>query len=133
MTSEFESVFSRLRDVLRKNAGGFEVTEDSATCYCLAGTPGSEALKAWGGRARRSKIPVAWVQIGKAYVSYHLMGIYMNAALQREISTSLKTRMQGKSCFNFKTNDEELLKELDSLTSRALDIFRRGNHVLRSK
>jgi hypothetical protein len=132
MPSEFQVVFSRLREILRKNKKGFEVTEDSATRYCLAGTPGSETLKAWKGKTRRPEIPVAWVQIGKAYVSYHLMGIYMNAALHKQISKPLKLRMQGKSCFNFKANDEELFKEVDSLTSRSLDVFRLGNYV-RSK
>ncbi len=60
------------------------------------------------------------VKVGKAYVSYHLMPLYMNAGLQKTISPALKKHMQGKSCFNFKTApSDELLEELRRLTSAA--------------
>jgi hypothetical protein len=42
------------------------------------------------------------VKLGKAYVSFHLMPLYMSPTLEKEISASLKKRMQGKTCFNFK-------------------------------
>jgi hypothetical protein len=48
-----------------------------------------------------------------AYVSFHLMPIYMQAAR----SPSLKKRIQGKTCFNFKAEPEpELIAELTRLT-----------------
>ena len=42
------------------------------------------------------------VRLGKAYVSYHLMPLYMRPALTSLVSPVLKKRMQGKTCFNFK-------------------------------
>jgi hypothetical protein len=51
---------------------------------------------------KRPIIPVAWVQIGKAYVSYHLMGVSGNAKLCDTLSAKLKARMEGQTCFNFK-------------------------------
>jgi hypothetical protein len=33
----------------------------------------------------------------------HLMGVYGNAQLLEGMSKDLKARMQGKTCFNFKT------------------------------
>jgi len=63
----------------------------------------------------------AEVRLGKAYVSYHLMPLYMNPTLQSAIPADLKKRMQGKTCFNFKKQpDPDLLKELDKLTKEAL-------------
>jgi len=41
------------------------------------------------------------VRLGKNYVSYYLMPVYMTPALQKRISPELRKRMQGKSCFNF--------------------------------
>jgi hypothetical protein len=35
-------------------------------------------------------------------------------------SKELKSRMQGKSCFNFKSIDEELFSELDRLTVESM-------------
>ena len=64
------------------------------------------------------------VRIGKAYVSYHLMPLYMNPTLTGTISTALRKRMQGKSCFNFKTAPEpEILAELKRLTAAAADYW----------
>jgi hypothetical protein len=41
------------------------------------------------------------------------------------MSKELKDRMQGKTCFNFKKIDENVFKELDSLTGRSIDAFRK--------
>lgn len=63
----------------------------------------------------------AEVRLGKAYVSFHLMPLYMNAALTSTISPELKKRMQGKTCFNFKNPpDTDQLTELSRLTDAAL-------------
>ena len=60
----------------------------------------------------------ASVRLGKAYVSFHLMPLYMNPSLTGEISAGLRKRMQGKTCFNFKADPApELLAELERLTA----------------
>jgi len=74
-------------------------------------------------------MPVAWVQIGKGYVSYHLMGVHSNPKLLDGMSKELKARMQGKSCFNFKTENDALFKELEELTGQAIDSFRKAGFV----
>jgi hypothetical protein len=63
------------------------------------------------------------VRKGKAYVSFHLMPVYASTELQKSISPELKKRMQGKSCFNFKTPDEKLFKELGQLTKAGFEKF----------
>jgi hypothetical protein len=59
------------------------------------------------------------VQLKKNYVSYHLMPIYTDPSLLDEISDALRARMQGKSCFNFTSVDENLFAELGTLTATA--------------
>ncbi len=66
---------------------------------------------------KRSKIPVAWVQIGKSYVSFHLMALYGCQQLLDGLSKELRARLHGKSCFNFRTVDERLILELKKLTA----------------
>ena len=51
------------------------------------------------------------VRAGKAYVSFHLMPLYMCPALKGGMSPALRKRMQGKTCFNFKTGPEPRLTE----------------------
>jgi hypothetical protein len=47
------------------------------------------------------------------------------------MSPELKKRMQGKSCFNFKTVDEKLFKELAKLTKAGTEKFRNENFIER--
>ncbi|HWW02936.1 MAG TPA: hypothetical protein VNZ64_24765 [Candidatus Acidoferrum sp.] len=129
MSSEFQSIFARLRSILRENAATLSVVEDTSDHYCLEAAPGPATIQAWGGKLKRPMIPVAWVQVGKAYVSYHLMGMYGNDRLRDLMSKELKARMQGKTCFNFKTNDEALFKELEQLTVQAIAGFKKTGYI----
>jgi len=129
MPSEFESIFARLRSLLQKHSETLSVNEDTSTSYSLAGSPGPATLKAWGGKMKKPIIPVAWVQIGKGYVSYHLMGVAGNAKLADAMSAKLKARMQGKTCFNFKAADDELFAEIDQLTGESITAFRNAGFI----
>lgn len=57
------------------------------------------------------------MRIKARYVSYHLTPVYTWPDLQDGMSPGLRTRMQGKSCFDFARVDEELIAELDALTA----------------
>jgi hypothetical protein len=120
MSQQLATVFEGLRELLEKHARGFTVASDSTNQYGLEAPIGPATVRAWGGKVKRQRIPVAWVQVGKAYVSFHLMGVYGNPKLLDGVSENLRKHMQGKSCFNFKAADEALFKELDKLTSEAL-------------
>jgi hypothetical protein len=91
------------------------VTADAPDHYCLD-IPFSPKFK--------KGFPVAWVKVGKSYVSYHFMPVYMFPRLRDGMSEKLRARMQGKSCFNFKAADEMLFKELEQLTTKGLALGR---------
>ena len=109
MSAEFASIFSRLRDVLQRHTGALSVTADAPDHYCLAVDYNPKLKKGF---------PAAWVKIGKGYVSYHFMPVYMFPKLRVGLSKKLRARMQGKSCFNFKRADEALFHELEALTAQ---------------
>ena len=115
MPTEFEPVFVRLRSILQKHTGTLSVKHDTFTAYCLEG--GIHPT-------HKTAFPIAWVEIGKAYVSYHFMPVYANPKLLDGVSAKLKARMQGKSCFNFKTCDEDLFTELEQLTVKGFAAFK---------
>jgi len=129
MSANLEPVFTRLRVLLKANSDRFAVTKDTTTHYGLEAPTGPATVRAWRGKMRAQKIPVAWIQIGKGYVSYHLMGVYGNPKLLAGVSKELLARMQGKSCFNFKNVDEGLFQELDGLTAKALLDMKKGGFV----
>ncbi len=55
----------------------------------------------------------------KGYVAYYLMPLYHDPSLGAGMSEGLSKRRQGKSCFNFKSVDPELLAQLAQLTRKA--------------
>lgn len=71
----------------------------------------------------------AAVQIKKNYVSFHLMPVYVEPILLLDVSPELKKRMQGKSCFNFKTMDHELMTQLSSLIELGFRSYQRQGYV----
>ncbi len=73
------------------------------------------------------------VKIKKNYVSYHLMPVYVNPTLLDDMSPELKKRMQGKSCFNFRSIDKNLFEELGELTKRGLQDYRASGYLECSK
>lgn len=118
----FEPVFTRLKSILQKyERGSLKADPDEPDYYALTG-PASELTH---GR----DLWVAAVRMGKNYVSYHLMPVYGFPDLLEDISPALKKRMQGKSCFNFKSVDEPLFTELDALTERSFERFRQAGFL----
>jgi hypothetical protein len=67
-------------------------------------------------RANKKPLFFGAVQIKKAYVSFHLMPVYLKPELLSGLSPELRKRMQGKSCFNFSKIDKPLFHELAALT-----------------
>jgi hypothetical protein len=109
-------VFAALKAVLTPLAGQLVVTADTATSY---------GLDVPGYRYRdKPTMPFAWVNDGKSYVSFHVFPVYVMPDLLDAFSERLRRRMQGKSCFNFKTLEPDLLAELRTLVERAEPRFR---------
>lgn len=112
MGADFAAVFSTLKPVLAKYAKRLSVKADTLIEYTLVTRSGSPFHQHKG-----QPLYFGSVRLGKAYVSLHLMPLYMCPALVKSISPPLKKRMQGKTCFNFKdTPAPELIAELKQLT-----------------
>ena len=105
--TDLNAVFAELRRVLAPYASILDCKKDD-TSQLYVDTHHIQA----------NKTPLFFgaVQVKKSYVSFHLMPVYLKPDLLQDISTALKARMQGKSCFNFKKVDESLFAELASLT-----------------
>jgi hypothetical protein len=128
-SSTFDDIFASLRRILARHAQSLSVAEDSPKRYCLEGRVGPATLRAWGGKLKKTMIPVAWVEVGKAYVSFHLMGIYGNEKAREGMTQELRVRMRGKTCFNFKIADQALFHELEGLTERACEGFKKAGFI----
>lgn len=112
---DFSLVYSAFKDVMAAYAGELHVAHNEPKKYDLVTKSAS-----WRGGPMFFGA-VIW---GKAYVSYHLMPLYLFPSLKKTISAGLKRRMQGKACFNFHHHDDVLAAELSELTAAALEQYR---------
>jgi hypothetical protein len=115
----FKSIFYRLRGILIKYEAELVLKADNDSNYSL------DTHKMHPSNKKPMFFGAA--QINKNYVSYHLMPIYGCPDLNKLMSDELKKRMQGKSCFNFKAEDEALFKQLESLTALGYTKFKELN------
>src|SRR5512132_3562665 len=106
--SDFDVVHDRLKAILREHADGLVITKDGPAGMALE-VPGLEG-KPWG--------YVGGTRVGKRYVSFYLMPVYVSPDLDASISPELRRRKQGKACFNFTKVDEAVLAELGALAAR---------------
>ncbi|PYS44493.1 MAG: hypothetical protein DMF71_03450 [Acidobacteria bacterium] len=104
---EFKVVFAKLKAIFKPYAKNMDAVHDNETYYLLNTR-----------HLMRNKQPLCFggVRMGKNYVSFYLMSVYACPDLLKSMSSELKQRMQGKSCFNFKEVDEKLFEELATLT-----------------
>ena len=115
-TSEFPAVFSALHAILAKHEPLMRVVRDK---------PGNYHLDAGYSEKWKRDIFFGGIRLNKSYVSFYLMPVYMHPELLKRASPELKKRMQGKSCFNFKTVEPALFKELTVLTKQGLERFKK--------
>src|SRR4051794_30642614 len=118
--SDFQEVFAKLRDILRKYEKRLVLHADA---------PGNYYLNTPITRPDGYVIFFGAVAIKKNYVSFHLMPVYGCPDLLEDLSPELRARMQGKACFNFKQPDARLFKELAVLTKKGFDRFQKGGFV----
>ena len=118
--TDLAPVYAALRAVMAPYAAQLDTQRDDA-----------EQLYVDTRHVQKNKMPLFFgaVQCKKGFVSYHLMPVYADPGLLASLSPSLKARMQGKSCFNFKTVEPALIDELAALTKAGFDSYRAQGFV----
>jgi hypothetical protein len=105
----FKAVFDQLRSIL---------TPYEKDLVVKSGLEGEYYLETRHLMKNKQLLFFGSVKAQKNYVSFYLMPVYVFPELLDSASPELRKRMQGKSCFNFKTPDPALFAELASLTER---------------
>ncbi len=110
---DFELAFQGLRKLLTPYDKKLQVVKDAAGAYMSE----SKSIRYMGKSVMFASIA------SKSYVSLHLFPVYMFPDLAKNVSPELKKRMQGKTCWNFKTPDAALFAELGGLIDRSYRKF----------
>ena len=121
VNKDFQTVFASLKALMQALEGALVLKTDQPERYYLDShrQRADGYVYAFGG-----------VEIKKNYVSYHLMPIYEHPELLETMSERLHKHMHGKSCFNFKTLEPDVLLELRGLTASAFGQLTAENHKL---
>ena len=98
------TAFDLLSGLLKPYAGEMILKHDTDTNYYLEESLSSEKPQMFSA-----------AQVKKNYTSFHIFPVYCHPELIDGVSDDLKKRMQGKSCFNFKSADQVPVKELQAL------------------
>ena len=115
-TPDFPVIFDQLKVILKPYEPRLSVTADGSEDYSLdTHQLGPNKKPMFFGAA----------VIKKNYVSFHLMPVYVHPELLEDISDTLRKRMQGKSCFNFKAWTKTRWPSCVSSPSAALRPFGR--------
>jgi hypothetical protein len=117
---QFQDTFNSLKAVLKKHEKKLKVHVDKKDTYYL---------NAGYNEKRKTDYFFGAVMVKKNYVSYHIMPVYCEPKLLKDISPELKKRMQGKSCFNFKSIGKDHLKELTILTKKSFEYYKKERMV----
>jgi hypothetical protein len=115
VSADLEAVFATLRPILANYANHLSVKSDTATEFAVVTRSASPF-------SQQSTQPMYFgsLRLGKVYVSFQLMPLYMNPALNKSISPRLRNCMRSNTCFDFKTEPQpELIADLKRLTEAA--------------
>jgi hypothetical protein len=112
---DLATVFAALRKLLESFKGEITAETDKPNNYHTA----MPTLL-----HRGKPLYFAGIKTGKNYVSYHLLPVYYNPDLNKQISPELKKRKQGMACFNFAVVDDTCFAELRKLTALGLKMFK---------
>ncbi|MCO5201859.1 MAG: hypothetical protein M9925_09200 [Chloroflexi bacterium] len=118
--ARLEATFQALRELLVPFVSQLELEADDAAQYSLDTTHV---------QSNRKRLFFGAVRQASRYVSYHLMPVYTDPDLLDGISPQLRKRMQGKSCFNLREPDRELIDELRELTASAFERYREKGYL----
>jgi len=121
MSESFRAIADALAALLTRYGDRLDIVNESSWGYYMQTKKPAH---------KKRPLMFAGVRVGKAYVSYHLVPIYMNESLKATISPALRKRMHGKACFNFKEMpDAALLDELRTLTEAGFRSFEAAGYI----
>ncbi|CAN4277978.1 hypothetical protein LJR125_000839 [Pseudoxanthomonas sp. LjRoot125] len=114
-TGNSGNLFAGLRELLLPYQDDLQVVHnDPAHFYANCARPDEKGKARFFGA----------VKVSGRKCLFHFMPIYDFPDLLGKISPALKKRMQGKSCFNFESMDQDLVAELKGLVGQGVERYR---------
>jgi len=120
MPEDFPVVFQQLKNVIAVYAPPLIVKKETGKEYHLYSTKHIELA----GR-KYDEIYFAGVIIHKQFVSFYFFPLYTHPHFFADIPTEFKKYLKGKSCFNIKKLDLEILNQVKQLLQKGFDLYKK--------
>jgi hypothetical protein len=78
---------------------------------------------------KRSEVYFAGAIIQKSFVGFYFMPIYSNPDFVEALDPELKKCIKGKACFNIKSADERLFKQIEKMTRDGFKMYKRNKWI----
>jgi len=120
---KLENIFLEIKKILEKHSSNFLIKEQYIGSQAKQQKPGfylygSKEVSLFGKKPQPTYI--AGVIQQKNYVSFYFSPIYSHPDFFKNINPDLKKFLKGKSCFNIKKINPQLLEEIEDLLKKGI-------------
>lgn len=124
---QLDKIFFEIKNILEKNSETFFAKDQYIGSQAKQQKPayhlyGSKDVSLFGKKPQPTYI--AGVIQQKNYVSFYFSPIYSHPDLFSNISPDLRKVLKGKSCFNIKKTNPQLLKEIETILKEGINKYK---------
>ena len=124
MPDKLQEIQDQLKAILSKYCPPLTAKVDTAGRYELYSTKDLVI----DGR-KRSELYFAGAMIQKSFVGFYFMPIYSNPDFVEALDPELKKCIKGKACFNIKSADKRLLKQIEKMTRDGFKMYKQNKWI----
>ncbi len=124
--TERNAIFSKLKSSLRKQCPPMVCSKDTRDTYEIIGNvevPYGSSKKLVPG------MYFASIVARKDMVSFYFLPMYYAQKEYDDIAPALLKRLKGKTCFNFRKEEQVVEKELNALLKRGTKVWKKLRYV----
>ena len=130
--ADLPDVFNRLRRLLARHEPGLEWRDAYIGSQAKVKKPayhlyGKDLVSILGRKPER--IYFAGTVLNKNFVSLYFMPMYCHPDKFQEMDPSLKKLVKGKSCFNIKELDPEIIDQFDQTLSLGRQLYQQSGWI----
>ncbi len=121
-----KNIFNKLKAALEKQCPPMVVSKNTADAFEIMGNkrvPYGSKKKIVPGMYLSSTVA------RKDMVSFYLFPVYYNQKEFRDIAPTAMKCLKGKTCFNFKKEEQVIDKELDALLDKGAQIWKKLGYM----
>jgi hypothetical protein len=120
------NIFNKLKSALKKQSPPMVCTKDKADCYELIGN------KPVPYGSRKKIVPgiyFASTVARKDMVSFYLFPLYYHEKEFAKLAPTAMKCLKGKTCFNFKKEEQVIDKEIDALLEKGAAMWKKSGYM----